>query len=387
MKKFFLLLACASMMATSAMAQMSLVKDLSKKAASNDPQALIEVMQGIMPAITNPESSKDALTWLTAGKAAFGLYDNLSAMMQLNQPTDTAMMVEMLMAGFGFIQEGLPLDSVKETNKDGSFKLDKNGQPKVKTKYSKEMRTMMANHINDLLTVAEIQYQREKYKESAECYGGFCELIQSDIAKEHNLTLTDDLMKQVRFAQGISQFYAKDYGDSYNTLTDAMRLGYTENNIDQYQAAALANMVQTKVDAQDYPAAFQFIEKALQQNPNNSIMWDMKGYVLEQDTAKVGADKAYELALAAYQKAVEIDPANADANLNVGRMFYNQAARIIQTRTELTTQQLVPLLQPIYEKAMPFFQKAASLDAEKAKSANRFIDDIKYKYEVMGIQM
>lgn len=387
MKKFFLLLACASMMATSAMAQMSLVKDLSKKASSNDPQALIEVMQGIMPAITNPESSKDALTWLTAGKAAFGLYDNLSAMMQLNQPTDTAMMVEMLMAGFGFIQEGLPLDSVKETNKDGSFKLDKNGQPKVKTKYSKEMRTMMANHINDLLTVAEIQYQREKYKESAECYGGFCELIQSDIAKEHNLTLTDDLMKQVRFAQGISQFYAKDYGDSYNTLTDAMRLGYTENNIDQYQAAALANMVQTKVDAQDYPAAFEFIEKALQQNPNNSIMWDMKGYVLEQDTAKVGADKAYELALAAYQKAVEIDPANADANLNVGRMFYNQAARIIQTRTELTTQQLVPLLQPIYEKAMPFFQKAASLDAEKAKSANRFIDDIKYKYEVMGIQM
>ena len=375
------MLACASMMATGAMAQMSLVKDLAKKAATNDPRALLEVMQGIQPALTNAESSKDALTWLTAGKAAFGLYDQLSAMHQLGQPTDTAAMGEMLMAGFAYLQEGLPLDSVKETNKDGSFKLDKNGQPKVKTKYSKEMRTTMANHINDLLTMADLYYGMGKYQESADCYTGFCELIQSDIAKENNLT------KQVRFAQGISQFYAKDYGEAYNNITNAMKLGYVENDVDKYQAAALANMVQSKVDAQDYAAAYKFLDDALSQNPSNDIMWDMKGYVYEQDTVKVGYDKSIELALSAYQKALELNPNNADANLNVGRMFYSQAARIIQTRTELTTSQLVPLLQPIYEKALPYLQKAADLDAEKANSANRLIEDIKYKYEVMGIQM
>ena len=55
MKKMILLGAAAIMMAFSASAQMSLVKDLAKKAASGNPQALMEVLQNIEPAFTNPE--------------------------------------------------------------------------------------------------------------------------------------------------------------------------------------------------------------------------------------------------------------------------------------------------------------------------------------------
>ena len=76
MKKM-ILFAVAIMMAFGASAQMSLVKDLAKKAASGNPQAYGEVLQDIMPALMNPESAEDVLTWYTAGKAAFGLFDEM----------------------------------------------------------------------------------------------------------------------------------------------------------------------------------------------------------------------------------------------------------------------------------------------------------------------
>ena len=71
MKKM-ILFAAAAIMAFGASAQMSLVKDLAKKAASNDPMELAAALEQIEPALTNPESAGDVLTWYTAGKAAFG---------------------------------------------------------------------------------------------------------------------------------------------------------------------------------------------------------------------------------------------------------------------------------------------------------------------------
>ena len=62
MKKM-ILFAAAIMMAFGASAQMSLVKDLAKKAGTGNPQAYAEVLQAIEPAFTNPESAGDVLTW------------------------------------------------------------------------------------------------------------------------------------------------------------------------------------------------------------------------------------------------------------------------------------------------------------------------------------
>ena len=129
------MLACASMMATSAFAQVSVVKEAAKLVNSGKPEDLQQAMFKIMPALSNPETAENAEAWFLAGKAAFGLYDQLSIMKQMQEgqgqqseiPADQ--LAEMLMGGFEFMRTALPLDSVKETNKDGSFKLDKNGNP------------------------------------------------------------------------------------------------------------------------------------------------------------------------------------------------------------------------------------------------------------------
>ena len=68
MKKL-ILFGAAIVIAFGASAQMSLVKDLAKKAASENPMELVDVLTKIEPALENAESAGDVLTWYTAGKA------------------------------------------------------------------------------------------------------------------------------------------------------------------------------------------------------------------------------------------------------------------------------------------------------------------------------
>ncbi|MBO7608764.1 MAG: tetratricopeptide repeat protein [Muribaculaceae bacterium] len=379
MKKMFLLLACASMMASSAMAQMSLVKEVAKAAGSNKIEELQGALEAIQPALNNPESIKDAQTWFVAGKAAFGLFDQMQAHKQLGQEVDAVQMGKVLMDGFNYLQTALPLDSVKETNKDGSFKLDSNGHVKVKTKYSKDINALLSGHINDAYAFAGDCINEQKYAEAAAAYDNFFNLIDKDFAKSAGISLSPEDFAMTKFFQGFAQYYTKDFENSYKNLTAAVAGGYNENNVDLYQASALANVVQNNVDAKDFVAANKFIDEAIAISPNNSVLYDMKGFVVEQE---IGTDDA----LPFYQKAVELDPNNADANYNLGRMYYNQASKIIIDNPDATTSQMIPKLKPIYETALPYLKKAAELDPEKASGAQRLIEDIDYKYEQMGLK-
>ena len=110
MKKFYFLVACASLMVMGANAQ------------------------------TAEELYK-------AGKAEFEKYDKLYGEYVLahqqkeDAPDATATeRATALMKGFELLQKALPLDTVIEKNKDGSVKMDKKtGKPKFKTKYSKDI--------------------------------------------------------------------------------------------------------------------------------------------------------------------------------------------------------------------------------------------------------
>jgi len=166
MKKL-ILLGAAAMMAFGASAQMSLVKDLAKKAASANPMDLATVLDQIQPALTNPESANDVLTWYTAGKAAFGLYDKMYEAKLLQQPVDDSDMAEALTAAYAFYQQALPLDSVVEVDKNGAPKLNKDGSKKIKTKYSKEIIGALTSHLGDIANVGNIFLQASDWANAA----------------------------------------------------------------------------------------------------------------------------------------------------------------------------------------------------------------------------
>ena len=376
MKKMILFVA-AIMMALGASAQMSLVKDLAKKAASSDPMVLASVLEQIEPALTNPESAGDVLTWYTAGKAAFAIYDEMLKAKIMQQPVDDNDMASALTAAYAFYQQALPLDSVVEMDKNGMPKLNKDGSKKIKTKYSKEIIAALTSHLGDIANVGNVFLQNSDWANAAAAFGNYADLASSAFAIEQGVAATDDVLSEVRFYQGYSQYQIQDFANAYESLSKARKLGYTDNNIVDFQASALANMVQDMLDKEQYEKAYAFIDNALNNDPQNGILHDIKGFTTE---LKDGVDAA----LPFYRKAAEVDPTYANAFFDVGRCLYLQAQKIIDDNPNATNKDLIPKIKPIYDEAIPFLKKAIELDENNTKPKS-VLDDILYKFEVMGV--
>ena len=193
------------------------------------------------------------------------------------------------------------------------------------------------------------------------------------------MTPADSTLSQVRFFQGYSQYQIQDFANAYDSFTKARKLGYTENNIVEFQTSALANMVQGMIDAKEFDKANALIDNALAADPNNGTLYDVKGFTMEIMNDDV------EPALPFYRKAVEIDPNNANANFDVGRSLYLLAQKVIENNPNLTDKELFPKIKPLFDEAIPFLKKASELNPEDNK-AQRVLDDILYKFELMGVK-
>ena len=378
MKKL-ILFGAAIVIAFGASAQMSLVKDLAKKAASENPMELVDVLTKIEPALENAESAGDVLTWYTAGKAAFGLYDQLYKFKLLGQPVEDEMMNEALSAGFEYYQKALPLDSVVEVDKKtGLPKLNKDGSKKVKTKFSQEIIGALTSHMGDIANAGNLYLQNSDWANAAAAFGNYADLARSAFAIANGVAAPDSTLSQVRFFQGYSQYQIQDFANAYDSFTKARKLGYSENNIVDFQTSSLANMVQGMLDNNEYDKANDFIDNALKGDPMNGTLHDIKGFTTE---LKEGVDAA----LPFYRKAAEVDPTYANAFFDVGRCLYLQAQKIIDDNPNATNKELVPKIKPIYDEAIPFLEKAIQLNTEDSKAKN-VLDDILYKFEVMGVK-
>ena len=337
MKKTILLLACASMLAGSAYAQ-SEVESLYK-----------------------------------SGKEAFAAYDKDFAKTQLSQPVDTAAMLGNLMKGFKDFEAALPLDSVK-TNK-----IDKKtGLPKVKTKYSKEMVALMAGHIGDLTAAGNMYYTSKQYAEGAYAFGRYCELIQSPMAKANNVQVpADTILGQIRFFEGLCDYYIPDYKKAFTAFDNALKLGYTGKeynlNIADYKADCFSKMLQPLLDAKEFDKAYAAVDKAIAAEPNNSAYYYMKGALYASDSTKNVDD-----AIAMYKKSVELNPKNADANFNVGYYLWKKGQEAINAApANATNDQIAPQVVPVYKEALPYLQKALEINPEYP-SVKAVIENINY---------
>ena len=289
------------------------------------------------------------------------------------------MMNEALSAGFEYYQKALPLDSVVEVDKKtGLPKLNKDGSKKVKTKFSQEIIGALTSHMGDIANAGNLYLQNSDWANAAAAFGNYADLARSAFAIANGVAAPDSTLSQVRFFQGYSQYQIQDFANAYDSFTKARKLGYSENNIVDFQTSSLANMVQGMLDNNEYDKANDFIDNALMGDPMNGTLHDIKGFTTE---LKEGVDAA----LPFYRKAAEVDPTYANAFFDVGRCLYLQAQKIIDDNPNATNKELVPKIKPIYDEAIPFLEKAIQLNTEDTKAKN-VLDDILYKFEVMGVK-
>lgn len=364
MKKAILLLAAASMLAPAAVAQQKLVDEVAKTvaASSNKAPQLKAALSQIQPALTNPESKGNVLTWYTAGKASFSLFDALTAMKMLKQEVSNADMAQALLDGFKYYETALPLDTVFEVNKDGSPKIDKKtGQQKVKVKYSAEMQNTIIAHMNDFLSTGNACLGSGDYSNAKKAFAAYCNMFDTPLGKEKLNPQPDTVMAEIRFFEGYAADMSKDYVGAFNGYSLAKKLGYTKNQVAERVAASLGQIAQNYVDAKDYKSAYKVVDKAIANDPNDANILDLRGRLAEMDST-LGMAEAVKY----YKKAVEADGSNVDALFNYGRYFTGEAGKIITANPNLVDAQLRPKVKPYLDQALPLLEKAYSLDKTRA---------------------
>lgn len=318
-----------------------------------------------------------------AGKAEFERYDKLFGEYTLahgqNPDAPDATIGERataLMNGFELLQKALPLDTIIETNKDGSPKIDKKtGKPKFKVKYSKDIVTLLSGHINDVLNVGNAGLMGNDFATSYKAFKFFRTLVGSSLTE--GVQFDPQTLGEVSFYEGYSAYQLKDYNGAYTAFKSAIEKGYTENQVVEFRNSCLANIIQGFCDNKNYTDATAYVDRAIAGDPSSALMYDMKGYIVEQ---KDGLDAAESY----YEKAVELDQTFPNGFYDLGRVLYARAEKIIEENPTATNAQLAPKLLPIYDKALPLFKKAQQLDADGSKTqSKRFVDDLEYKLEIL----
>lgn len=119
------------------------------------------------------------------------------------------------------------------------------------------------------------------------------------------------------------------------------------------------NLINIYINAHRYAEAGQFLDKAIANEPNSAMLINVKGNLLEQQGDMEGA-------LAAYEKALAIDPTDAQVNSNIGRYYYNKAQLIedeYYNKKQFDAGDKAATV--FYDKALPYYEKAYAFDSER----------------------
>ena len=151
--RYFLSLALMAFFAFSPVnAQKRTLEEVKKSIGdlSADLKAYKNAQAKLKPALTNEATQDLAETWWLAARVEFGIYDKNRVNKSVGNSFDVKEMGNALVSGYDYCQKALKLDTILETNRDGTPKIDKATQKqKVKTKFSKEIWHKMMGYVVD----------------------------------------------------------------------------------------------------------------------------------------------------------------------------------------------------------------------------------------------
>ncbi|MBQ8772871.1 MAG: tetratricopeptide repeat protein [Muribaculaceae bacterium] len=404
MKKLSILGLCLLAVA-SASAQKSLVKEIEAKTKSNAISTK-DARAQLAPAFTNAETQNDAQTWFVAGTVEYKNYDDLYGKKLVGQAADTKEMGNSLINGYRYFIKALPLDSITETNKDGSPKLNKDGSIKKKTKYSKDIVKNILSHYNDFERVAVELYNIQDYSGAYNAW----EILLSipgnpSFGKDAPAVQADSIIGQTYFNMALAAWQGDNLQNAMQSFANAIKHNYVTKDLYDYyinvcvsakdndRAIALCeeahnlygaddskyllNIINDRISKEKYSEAQEYITKAIAVNPDDAELYDTMGILYQ-------SQKEYDKAREYIEKAHQIDSTNPKFQLDLGRIIFVQAAALDEKTTEMSPAEYnkykQDVLVPILKEAVPYLEFA--LKSENTQDeAQRLLRSLYYSLD------
>lgn len=374
MKKFSLLGLCLAAGLTLS-AQADVVKEVEHALKEGSPN-YEAALKSIQPALTNPETKELAQPWFLAGKAAFGLYDQLYIQESLGNVLDAAgkkKAGQALVDGYGYYFTAIPLDA----------KPDAKG--KVKPKYTKDMLKAMKNNYTQLRNAGAFLFEGQDFKGAYDAWQLYVTLPSNELmGKDAPVSDPDTIVGNIMYYQMLAALSGDMNAEALAKVPEIDKSGY--KNVDVYvygiEAARRLNdtvamlelakkgydiygtqniqfigqLINDKLNANDFAACERLVNEALSATNDTQIksqLYDILGVVYEQQNEDAKA-------LDCFNKAISIDPEMSKAYYDKARIIFNQGLKMDEELTN-DNERLAKVVPQLLEAA-ELFEKAYGMD-------------------------
>lgn len=384
MKKVLL---TAAICLTSAVAfgQIKNVKAAYKAASLEKPDFAVAESE-IKPALESADSKDLAETWWTAGYIQDRKFETEKIKLTLGQQANEAVMYPALIAAYDYWMKAVELDAKP------------NAKGKIAPKYTKRIKENLLPNHSYFINGGANAYDKQDYKTAYIYFDKYIQMAQNELFKDKELQ-KDSQYLVIKFYRAVTASQDENPELAVKCYEDMKNDGYKENEVYQYLCTELEKLKDTvKIEATlkegitKFPQepyyiqslinlyiysnrsddAIVYLNEAIKNEPNSAQLWDVKGRLHE---GKNEFDSAKE----AFQKAIDIDPNNVDALIDMGRLFFNDAVRkndeVSLIKDQKEYKEALEKLNDIYKQALPFFEKAHKIkpDSREAMVALRGI--------------
>ncbi len=361
--------------ATGLYAQTDVVK--AGERAMKDGKDAAEVVSIITPAFTDPATATMAQTWYIPGKASFAEYDKLLGLRSFGRLPEggDVKMGNLLINGFDYFAKAFPLDSIP------------NEKGKIKPKYSKDMVNTLAGHFSDYSEAGGTLYNSHDYNGAYRAWKIFTSMPEIPALEGKLAQYPDSIFGEILFNQGIAAWQADSLANALQAFMDAKDKGYKKKSLYDYAISIASSLgkndtifalaeealpmygnesdmyirqiINHYLQAHDFDRAFEIINGAIANEPDNAQYYVIQGVLYENNENK-------ESASTAYAKAIELDPTNADALFNMGRMLCDKAFTAADA-APTTENEYIPYAEA---NITPYFIQASEILERAYESSN-----------------
>lgn len=335
-----------------------------------------DAVNKIAPALTHEETKDDAEAWYTAGNVNLRLYDKCLKLKAVGQGVDETLMYRSLINGYDNMRQALKLDSVVVRDKHGNPKTEKDGSPKIKTKYSKKIIEAMQEHFDDYRLGGSVFYVNLKdYKNAYRAWDIYTSMPYMTFMKRSKFRADDKSIGKYCYMKGVAAMMAGSDTLALPSFLRAIKLGYDTKDVFDFAISCaeeqnaeeqlvelvkqayehygkddpkyITFLINYAITNKHYENATRVIDMAIAEYPNNAEYYDLKGVLVENQTGNI--ENSYEY----FRKCLEIDPEHIRGNFDMGRYYYNIALKIEQDPAASNAEILDK-----FAKAKPYLEKA-----------------------------
>lgn len=351
----------------------------------------------LKPALTNDDTRNRAETWALANRIKVEQYDKYMDNRRVGKKIDIKAMGHTLIDAYDYSLVALKLDTIHVLDKKGQPIIDKKTKrPQVKTKYSKEVVNRLVLHHDDYRLAGSELYNVKDWDGAYQAWDYYCKMAAR--TDDPRWIKPDSLVAEARYYQGIAAWQKGDTIDAVRLFSVARHSGYNRKEAYDYALVCLSDMgndaevvklaweafvkfgtsdpqyirilINDYITREDYSGANSLIDDAMEANPDDDELLNLKGLVMESYY------DIYE-AFPYYQRCIELNDSNASGLFNAGRFFYNKAQETRQN-SHLYGRKLADLVNPIYREALPYLEKSYAINPNNKDLINA-LRDIYYK--------